>query len=317
MIMGGQESQPVLNVENLCISFEMYGHGMEKYELEMVHNLSLTVNPGEIVAVVGASGSGKSLLAHAILGILPGNAKVSGRVTFCGEELDKAAQRRLRGQGIAFIPQSIEYLDPLMKVGKQVLGACGRRERKQRMEKRRQVFARYHLEESVAGLYPYQLSGGMARRVLIAGAVMEPAKLVVADEPTPGLSEALARETMENFRELAEEGCGVLLITHDIDLAFQAAGRIAVFYAGSVLEIAPAGDFSGDGAALRHPYSKAFLQALPQNGFCPIEGSQPYAGNLPPGCLFAGRCPKRTDSCEGDVEMRTLRGGEVRCMYAE
>lgn len=315
--MEGQGSQPVLEVEDLCISFDMYGKGLEKYELEMVHNLSLTVNPGEIVAVVGASGSGKSLLAHAILGILPGNAKMGGRLTFCGQDLDGAAQKKLRGREIAFIPQSVEYLDPLMKVGKQVLGAGGRRRQKQRMERRKQVFARYHLEESVAGLYPYQLSGGMARRVLIAGAVMEPARLVVADEPTPGLSEALAKETMENFRELAEEGCGVLLITHDIDLAFQVAGRIAVIYAGSVMEIAPAGDFSGDGIALRHPYSKAFLQALPQNGFRPIAGNQPYAGNLPPGCLFAGRCPKRTDSCAGKVGMRPLRGGEVRCVNAE
>ncbi len=307
----------MLAVENLCISFGMYGRGMEKYELEVVHNLSLTVNPGEIVAVVGASGSGKSLLAHAILGILPGNAKMAGKLTFCGEDLDRAAQKKLRGREIAFIPQSVEYLDPLMKVGKQVLGACGRRERKQRMEKRKEVFARYHLEESVANLYPYQLSGGMARRVLVAGAVMGNAKLVVADEPTPGLSESLARETMEHFRELAKEGCAVLLITHDIDLALQAAGRIAVFYAGSVVEIAPAGDFSGAGEALRHPYSKAFLQALPQNGFCPIKGTQPYAGNLPKGCLFGDRCPKRAAACAGNVEMRTLRGGEVRCIAAE
>lgn len=315
--MEGQKNKPVLEVEDLCISFEMYGKGLEKYRLEMVHHLSLTVNPGEIVAVVGASGSGKSLLAHAILGILPGNAKMEGRLAFCGQRLDSAAQQKLRGRDIAFIPQSVEYLDPLMKVGKQVLGTGDRREKKQRMARRKQVFARYRLEESVAGLYPCQLSGGMARRVLIAGAVMEPAKLVVADEPTPGLSETLAKETMENFRELAAEGCGVLLITHDIDLAFQAAGRIAVLYAGSVMEIAPADDFSGDGSALRHPYSKAFLQALPQNGFCTIAGSQPYAGNLPPGCLFAGRCPKRTDACAGKVEMRTLRGGEVRCIYAE
>ncbi len=167
--MEGQKNKPVLEVEDLCISFEMYGKGLEKYRLEMVHHLSLTVNPGEIVAVVGASGSGKSLLAHAILGILPGNAKVEGRLAFCGQCLDSAAQQKLRGRDIAFIPQSVEYLDPLMKVGKQVLGTGARREKKQRMARRKQVFARYRLEESVAGLYPCQLSGGMARRVLIAG----------------------------------------------------------------------------------------------------------------------------------------------------
>ena len=246
--MQDQEQQPVLLVENLSISFDMYRQGMEKHTVEMVHKLSLTVNAGEIVAVVGASGSGKSLLAHAILGILPKNSRVEGR-------------------DISFIPQSVEYLDPLMKVGKQVIGAGSRKERKLRQEKMRQLFVRYQLEESVAKLYPYQLSGGMARRVLISGGVMNEAKLIVADEPTPGLQEELARETMKNIRELAGEGCGVLVITHDVDLALQMADRIAVFYEGSVVEAAPAEAFSGDGKRLYHPYSKAFLRALPQNDF--------------------------------------------------
>ncbi len=310
-------SQPVLNVEDVSISFDMYGKGMERRKLEVVHKLSLRVHAGEIVAVVGASGSGKSLLAHAILGILPGNARMEGKLEFCGKALDEAAQKERRGKEISFIPQSVEYLDPLMKVGRQVIGVGKRRERKQRMEKMGQVFARYHLDEATAELYPYQLSGGMARRVLISGAVMGQAKLIVADEPTPGLQEGLARETMENFRELAREGCGILLITHEVGLALQAADRIAVFYAGSVLEVAPVEDFSGQGEKLRHPYSKAFLQALPQNGFQAIEGHQPYAGSLPPGCLFADRCQSRTQACMGEVRMRSLRGGEVRCIYAE
>lgn len=312
-----QGSQPVLNVEDLTIAFDMYGKGMEKYRLEVVHKLSLKVNAGEVVAVVGASGSGKSLLAHAILGILPGNAEMEGKLEFCGQALDGTAQRKLRGREISFIPQSVEYLDPLMKVGRQVIGAGSRRERKQRMEKMGQVFARYHLDESAAGLYPYQLSGGMARRVLISGAVMGNARLIVADEPTPGLQEGLAREAMGHFRELAREGRAILLITHEVGLAMEAADRIAVFYAGSVLEVAPVGDFYGAGEKLRHPYSKAFLQALPQNGFHPIEGHQPYAGSLPQGCLFAERCQRRTQACLGEVEMRPLRGGEVRCIYAE
>ncbi|EOS22849.1 hypothetical protein C806_03470 [Lachnospiraceae bacterium 3-1] len=265
--MQDQEQQPVLLVENLSISFDMYRQGMEKHTVEMVHKLSLTVNAGEIVAVVGASGSGKSLLAHAILGILPKNSRVEGTMKFCGNNLDEALIKKLRGRDISFIPQSVEYLDPLMKVGKQVIGAGSRKERKLRQEKMRQLFVRYQLEESVAKLYPYQLSGGMARRVLISGGVMNEAKLIVADEPTPGLQEELARETMKNFRELAGEGCGVLVITHDVDLALQMADRIAVFYEGSVVEAAPAEAFSGDGKRLYHPYSKAFLRALPQNDF--------------------------------------------------
>ncbi len=266
-----KQKEPVLAIKDLRISFTMYDRGLNRREYEMVHQLSLTVNPGEIVAVAGASGSGKSLLAHGVLGILPENAAVTGTIEFCGRRLDEASLKKLRGREISFIPQSVKYLDPSMKVGRQVIGPCGRRERKERQEKMRQVFARYQLEESAANLYPYQLSGGMARRVLISGAVMNPAKLIVADEPTPGLQESLARETLQNFRELAEEGCGVLLITHDIDLALQMADRIAIFYDGRVLETAPAAAFRGDGEELAHPYSKAFLKALPQNEFAISE----------------------------------------------
>lgn len=107
-----------------------------------------------------------------------------------------------------------------------------------------------------------------------------------------------------------------MLITHDIDLAFQVADKIAVFYAGTTVEVAPVADFLAGKDALRHPYSKAFLDALPQNGFQPLEGFQPYAGNLPSGCLFADRCPVRTDACAGEITMRKVRGGEVRCIHA-
>ena len=101
-----------------------------------------------------------------------------------------------------------------------------------------------------------------------------------------------------------------------IDLALQAADRIAVFYAGTTVEVCPASDFEKGKGALRHPYSKAFLDALPQNEFKPIAGTQPYAGKLPSGCLFADRCPKRTESCGAQIEMRALRGGKVRCVHA-
>ena len=117
------------------------------------------------------------------------------------------------------------------------------------------------------------------------------------------------------FREMADEGRGVVLITHDIDLAVDFADRIAVFYAGTTVETAPAEDFRQ--GALRHPYSQALWRALPQNGFQPIPGFQPYAGSLPKGCLFAPRCPHRTAECEAaPPPVRTLRDGEVRCIHA-
>ena len=126
-----------------------------------------------------------------------------------------------------------------------------------------------------------------------------------------------ALEALRMFRELADEGRAVILITHDIDLAFEFADRVAVFYAGTTVETAPAADFKTGPEALRHPYSKALWRALPQNGFEPISGFQPYAGNLPEGCLFAPRCPYRTQECVRQVPpVREIRGGEVRCCHA-
>ncbi|MDE7212489.1 MAG: ABC transporter ATP-binding protein, partial [Lachnospiraceae bacterium] len=138
-----------------------------------------------------------------------------------------------------------------------------------------------------------------------------------ADEPTPGMGLGQAMEALGMFREMAKDGKAVILITHDIDLAFEFADRVAVFYAGTTVEIAPASDFKRGADALRHPYSKALWKALPQNGFQPIGGFQPYAGNLPKGCLFAPRCPHKTAKCEDGVPtIKEVRGGEVRCHHA-
>ena len=143
------------------------------------------------------------------------------------------------------------------------------------------------------------------------------ARLIVADEPTPGLSKEMAKDAMGHLRTLADEGRGIILITHDIDLAFEYADRVAVFYAGTTVETAPVEDFRNGPESLRHPYSKALWEALPQNGFKPIPGTQPYAGALPEGCLFWPRCPVRTEACmKGEIPSRSLRGGEVCCIHA-
>ena len=300
----------LLDVRNLSVSFRMYSQGLEQKEIKVISNLSVSVKEGEILAVAGSSGSGKSLLAHAILGILPNNAQVNGEMLYQGKTLTVEQQQMLRGKEIALVPQSVEYLDPLMNVGKQVIGTSGSR------EKQESVFKRYGLAGFVKKMYPFQLSGGMARRVLVSTAVICDAKLIIADEPTPGLSKEIAQTAMGHFRALADEGRGVMLITHDLDLALAYADRVAVFYAGTTVEVAPAIDFRSGPDALRHPYTKALWRAMPQNGFQPIKGSQPYAGELPKGCLFAPRCPLRTIDCEQRPAMRSLRGGEVSCIHA-
>ena len=247
------------------------------------------------------------------MGILPDNAWVEGRLSFDGRPLTPDRQAELRGGEIALVPQSVAFLDPLMKVGSQADG-----HRKPRpTEKRRSLFRRFGLPEQTERLYPFQLSGGMARRVLVSTALLAGARLIIADEPTPGMSLDQAREALQMFRDLADAGKAVVLITHDIDLAFHFAHRIAVFYAGTTVETAPAEDFRRGPEALRHPYSRALWRALPQHDFAPIAGFQPYAGDLPRGCLFAPRCPHRTAQCESAVPpVRRVRDGEVRCFHA-
>ena len=306
-----EEKQPLLEISDLSVSFRMYDGSLEQRQLQVISSLSLTVYPGEILAVAGSSGSGKSLLAAAILGILPANAAVGGAMRYGGQPLTPERQRSLRGGGIALVPQSVAYLDPLMKVGRQADG----HQKPRPTAKRRELFRRFGLPEKTERLYPFQLSGGVARRVLVSTALLADAQLVIADEPTPGMGLEQAKEALSMFREMADEGRGVVLITHDIDLAVDFADRIAVFYAGTTVETAPAEDFRQ--GALRHPYSQALWRALPQNGFQPIPGFQPYAGSLPKGCLFAPRCPYRTAECEAaPPPVRTLRDGEVRCIHA-
>lgn len=310
----GSETTPLLEVEDLSLSFIQYSQGLRQKMLRVISSLSLDIKPGEIVAVVGASGSGKSLLAHAILGILPGNAQLEGSMRFKGEELTSRCQRQLRGRDMVLIPQSVNFLDPLMKVGRQVRHAVRGGDP---IKIQRQVFERYHLAPRVEDLYPFQLSGGMARRILVAMALVSGAGLIIADEPTPGLDSLVLEEALGHFREMADEGRAVMFITHDIGNALKIADRIAVFYAGTTVEIAPAADFADRGEGLRHPYTRALWQALPQNGFTPLPGRQPHPEALPPGCLFSPRCRLADDQCCEDMpKAQCLRGGIVRCFRA-
>lgn len=253
--------QPVLEVKHLSVSFSQYGRGLSRRVIFGVRDLSLSIHDGEIVAVVGSSGSGKSLLAHAIMGILPYNAAMEGEIFYFGEPLTKKRVAALRGKELVLVPQSVSYLDPLMKVGAQVLkgdrSAGG-------LSKRRKLFDFYGLDPGTEEKYPFQLSGGMARRVLNVTAAMEQPKLVIADEPTPGLHLEAAKKVMEDFRRMAGEGAGVLLITHDLELALLTADRVAVLYGGKAVEEAAAADFS-DPLKLSHEYTRELVRSMPKN----------------------------------------------------
>lgn len=308
----------MLTISNLGITFTQYEQGLRRKQLTVITDLDLTVQAGELVAVVGASGSGKSLLAHALLGILPENAQLSGTIEFQGKPLTQKRCEALRGKAIALIPQSIGYLDPLMSVGRQVqrVGQLNGLPSGAATTLMKRTFARYDLPAHTPKRYPFQLSGGMARRVLVSTAVVTQAQLVIADEPTPGLHPDVVTETLNHLRELAQEGRGVILITHDIEAALQVADRVAVFYAGTTVEIADAKDFATGN--LRHPYTQALWRSLPQNDFVPVPGNQPSPENLPSGCLYSDRCPWVTAECEqARPERQLVRQGWVRCIHAE
>ena len=300
----------ILEIQDLSISFRQYEKGIRQVDLPVISRLNVTVHEGEIVAVVGSSGSGKSLLAHAILGLLPSNAMCSGEFFFLQEPLTPERMEKLRGKEIALVPQSVTYLDPLMKVGKQV--RRGRRDR-ETVSRQRELFSQYGLAQEVEEKYPFACSGGMSRRILLATALMENPRLIIADEPTPGMELSLAGKAMEDFRRFADMGNGVLLITHDIELALKVADRIAVFYAGTTVEEALVSDFESE-ELLRHPCTKALWRAMPRNGFHPIDGVQPYVKDLPKGCVFGPRCPDFSRECEGEIPERVIRCGTVRCI---
>lgn len=307
----------MLAVQNLSVSFTRYSFGLERQEVCAIRSLDINVGPGEVMALVGQSGAGKSLLAHALLGILPGNAVVTGTMRFKGSELTPRERIRLRGREIALVPQSVTYLNPLLRVGVQIARSAvlsGIAPDKAHGAVCR-CLGRYRLDRFVANWFPFQLSGGMARRVLTASATVGMADLILADEPTNGLDNETAFETLDHLRELADAGKAVLLITHDIEAAVRVADRVTVFCGGVTVEESRASAFNGEGG-LRHPYSIALRDALPGNGFVqtlPPEGAASSNG----GCPFCNRCAHNLDGCHYHLpKLRVVENGRVRCCHA-
>ena len=311
----------LLTVEDLTVSFRMYDEGaapaaargrLRRYlaapqrEVEVLHGLSVSVHEGEIVAVVGASGSGKTLLADAVMGLFEPNALVRGRIWFDGAPMDAASLAAERGRGIALVPQSVASLDPLMQVGRQVegaprgRGAARRADAARRRARRRELFARYGLSEDVARLFPHELSGGMARRVLLCCALMGDPKLIIADEPTPGLDLPLAQAALADLRAFADGGGGVMLITHDIELALTVADRVAVFRDGTVVEETAVESFAAP-EHLTHPFSRALWHALPEHDFAAPEAAAEDAAR---GTVRSAEAGEGEAAVEGAGEVR-------------
>lgn len=261
MSVGTQENI-ILDVRNLSVSFNSY-RGFKPVTVCAAHSINISVREGEMVAAIGASGSGKSLLAHSIMGILPGNAVMGGEIFYDGAPLTGERIEKLRGREVALVPQGVNYLDPLMKTGPWLQKGA---KDKQTRRKASDTLARFGLADRTKSLYPFELSGGMARRVLISSALMETPRLVIADEPTPGLHADVAVRVLGHFRQMADEGAGVLVITHDLESALKVVDRVVVFKDGATVDEIYAFDFKCE-EALINPYTRALWRAMPQNWF--------------------------------------------------
>lgn len=306
----------LLEIKNLSISFTQYIKGLEQRKLKVISDLTMDIHDHEILAVLGASGSGKSLLAHAILGILPENANVSGTIKYKHQELTPTLQEKLRGKNISLIPQSVNYLNPLMKVKEQAIGYIeDENQKKLMLEKQRKIFEKYGLSEKVDEMYPFQLSGGMARKVLISTALLNSPDTIIADEPTPGLDEEAVNETIRDLIELKNNGVGMLLITHDILTAIKTSDKIAIIYLGYVIEITKTENFL-TGKNLLHPYTRALYDALPENEFKLTLGHQPSYTEIPKGCPYNENCPYKTEECiNTPPKLEQVNDTQVRCYH--
>ncbi|MFE5720062.1 ABC transporter ATP-binding protein [Streptomyces erythrochromogenes] len=297
---GGAE--PVLRVEDLSVRFRMPGG---RY-VEAVTGATFALAPGEALALVGESGCGKSVLASALLGLLPGNAETAGSARLAdGLDLlaadERTLSRTVRGRRVGLVPQSpAAHLTPVRTIRSQleetVRELTGTRPPTLRAAAEaaagRAAFPASHLDR-----HPHELSGGLAQRAATALALVGDAPLLLADEPTTGLDRDLVLRTADELRaHTRADGRALLLITHDLAAAERIADTVAVMYAGRIVETAPAGAFFG-GPGPRHPYARGLLDALPERAFTPVPGAPPELGALPPGCAFAPRCAAADPLC--------------------
>ena len=299
------EDANVLSVRDLSVRFRM----RDRAYVRAVTDVSFDLVAGECLALVGESGCGKSVLASALLGLLPGNASVAGSALLGGDALDLLAAdervlaREVRGRRVGLVPQSpAAHLTPVRTVRSQLAEAVreltGTSSGGVEDAAARAAFPVDHLDR-----YPHELSGGLAQRAATALALVGDAPLLLADEPTTGLDRDLVEHTVDELRRHTGEHRALLLITHDLAAAERIADRVAVMYAGRVVEIADADAFFGTPGP-RHPYARGLLNALPEREFAAIPGMPPELGALPEGCAFAARCGRASEACRRPAGVR-------------
>ncbi|WP_307544971.1 ABC transporter ATP-binding protein [Streptomyces sp. V3I8] len=279
-----------------------------------VTDVSFDLAAGECLALVGESGCGKSVLASALLGLLPANASVAGSAVLGdggpgadGLDLlaadERVLARRVRGRRVGLVPQSpAAHLTPVRTVRSQLDETVRELTGGSGPEGVRTAAGRASFPEDHLDRHPHELSGGLAQRAATALALVGDAPLLLADEPTTGLDRDLVERTVDELRRHTGDHRALLLITHDLAAAGRIADRVAVMYAGRLVEITDAAAFFG-APGPRHPYARGLLNALPERDFTPIPGLPPELGALPRGCAFAARCGRASEECEAVPEL--------------
>ncbi|MDG2048600.1 MAG: ABC transporter ATP-binding protein [Myxococcota bacterium] len=315
----------LLEVTELTTRFPMAGK-----EVPIVDALDFEVGRGEVLALVGESGSGKSMTALSLMRLVPKPGRVaSGSVRLDGEELlnlPVRAMRRVRGAGVAMIFQEpMTSLNPVMRVGEQVVEAIRLHERVGRsaaLDRCRRLFEQVGIPDAAERVhaYPHQLSGGLKQRVMIAMALSARPRLLIADEPTTALDVTVQAQILRLLRDIQEEtDMSILLITHDLGIVNEIADRVAVLYAGRIVETAPRTALFENPM---HPYTQGLLRSMPALALSgrrlpEIPGVVPSPSDWPTGCRFASRCSKVMAVCEGVLpEFRVQGPGHDVACYA-
>jgi oligopeptide/dipeptide ABC transporter ATP-binding protein len=313
----------VLEVEELRVSYRT-----TKGDAAAVDGVSFTVAEGEFLGLVGESGCGKSTIAKAALGILPQNATATGSIRFRGRELvgvPEAALRRLRWRDIALVPQSaMNAFDPVYTIEQQLHEAITAHRQlpaKERRQRIAELFGMVGISEARLVEYPHQFSGGMRQRAMIAMAMVLDPTFIVADEPTTGLDVIVQDQILQRIKAIHTQlGKAMLLITHDMAVVAENCDRIAVMYAGRIVE------FGGKAVFERplHPYTMGLCNAFPDlddkgRDLISIPGSPPSLVAPPKGCRFHGRCPFTTRLCAAEAPLlREVAPGQlVACHHAD
>jgi peptide/nickel transport system ATP-binding protein len=320
---------PRLAVENLSVEFST-----DDGPVLAVDRMSFTLEPREVLALVGESGCGKSVTSMSILGLLPRSATVSGSIELEGRELTsmpEAAIREIRGRDVSMIFQEpMTSLNPSFTVGFQIREVLHRHERMTRRQSRARAvelleLVRMPAPEARLREYPHQLSGGMRQRVMIAMAVACNPKVLIADEPTTALDVTIQAQILDILRDLREEvGTSILLITHDLGVVADIADRVAIMYAGHQVESGPVDDLF---AHPQHPYTAGLLGAVPRpdrfnqpgaRRLQEIPGLVPVLHSRPDACVFEPRCARASAECATSMPVleQTRPGQYAACFHA-